>query len=419
MYPNYPNQQQMPYPGQAPQYPPMQNMPGYPPMPDYQNQQQMPGYPMQPQMPGYQMQAPMPGYQMQAPMPGQYGDFQQQQQHIPQQYAPQFSHGAPSMAQPQPRPTVIRSPNFDASNDAAILRKAMKGFGTDEAAIINVLCRRPCDQRMEIVRAYKTAYGKDLIENIKKETSGNFEKLLVALLTPRIQYYCEEIKGAMDGAGTDEDVLIEILCGGLPNREVQAITTEFQRLYGHSLEEALKEETSWSFKRLLVSLSTGNRDESMITNIDSARTDAQSLVHAGVKCFGTDESEFNRILCLRNFAQLRLVADEYQKIRGHSLEDDIKKEFSGDVEQGMVSVLRCAINRSLFFAKCLHKSVAGFGTNDRDLIRLCVTRSDIDMMDIKEEYQRKYNESLRDAIKGDTSGHYKHALYVLIGENKS
>lgn len=40
-------------------------------------------------------------------------------------------------------------------------------------------------------------------------------------------------------------------------------------------------------------------------------------------------------------------------------------------------------------------------------------------MDIKEEYQKKYNESLKDAIKGDTTGHYKHALYVLIGENRS
>jgi hypothetical protein len=38
---------------------------------------------------------------MQAPMPGQYGDFQQQQQYIPQQYAPQFSHGAPSIVQHQ------------------------------------------------------------------------------------------------------------------------------------------------------------------------------------------------------------------------------------------------------------------------------------------------------------------------------
>jgi annexin A7/11 len=36
----------------------------------------------------------------------------------------------------QGRPTVAAMPNFNASNDAATLRKAMKGFGTDEAAII-------------------------------------------------------------------------------------------------------------------------------------------------------------------------------------------------------------------------------------------------------------------------------------------
>lgn len=36
----------------------------------------------------------------------------------------------------QGRPTVTAAPNFDAANDAAVLRKAMKGFGTDENAII-------------------------------------------------------------------------------------------------------------------------------------------------------------------------------------------------------------------------------------------------------------------------------------------
>jgi annexin A7/11 len=54
---------------------------------------------------------------------------------------------------------------------------------------------------MEIVRCYKTAYGKDLISDIKSETSGNFEKLLVALLTPTGELYCNELYEALAGAG--------------------------------------------------------------------------------------------------------------------------------------------------------------------------------------------------------------------------
>jgi annexin A7/11 len=93
----------------------------------------------------------------------------------------------------------VPAPNFDASNDAAILRKAMKGFGTDEDAIINVLCHRTNAQRMEICRAFKTGYGKDLIKDIKSETKNNFEKILVAMLTPLTQFYCEELHEAMAG----------------------------------------------------------------------------------------------------------------------------------------------------------------------------------------------------------------------------
>jgi annexin A7/11 len=123
---------------------------------------------------------------------------------------------------------VLPATPFDASSDANALRKAMKGFGTDEDGLINVICRRTNAQRQEIARNFKTCFGKDLIADVKSETSGNFENLLVALLTPTIQFYAKELYDALSGVGTDEDVLIETLCT-MSNYEISVIKDTYYR----------------------------------------------------------------------------------------------------------------------------------------------------------------------------------------------
>lgn len=47
----------------------------------------------------------------------------------------------------QGNPTVVPAQNFDPVVDANALRKAMKGFGTDEDGLINIICRRSNEQR--------------------------------------------------------------------------------------------------------------------------------------------------------------------------------------------------------------------------------------------------------------------------------
>lgn len=84
---------------------------------------------------------------------------------------------------------------------------------------------------------------------------------------------------------------------------------------------------------------------------------------------------------------------------GHGLDKAIKNEFSGDIMDGLIAILQCTTNKAEFFASRLHKSMAGIGTNDTQLIRLIVTRCEIDLNDIKVAFERLYGKSLRSWIK--------------------
>ncbi|XP_076633481.1 annexin B11 isoform X2 [Colletes latitarsis] len=310
-------------------------------------------------------------------------------------------------------PTVVPYSDFDARADAEALRKAMKGFGTDEKTIINVLANRSNLQRQEIAVQFKTLYGKDLIKDLKSELSGNFEKLILDMMMPLPQYYAKELHDAMSGVGTDECVLIEVLCT-MSNHEIRVIKQAYEAMYGRSLEDDLAGDTSGNFKRLMVSLCCANRDESFDVNPSAAMEDAKELLRAGELRFGTDESVFNAILVQRNVPQLKQIFVEYENITGHDIESAIENEFSGDVKKGLLAIVKCVKNRAGFFAEQLYKSMKGLGTDDNRLIRLIVTRCEVDMGDIKEMFRHQYNESLENFISGDCSGHYKKCLLALI-----
>ena len=333
----------------------------------------------------------------------------------------QSFHGTPSVppkGNPSPAPnqgTVKPYPAFKPQVDAEAIRKAVGGFGTNVKEIISILSTRNNAQRLKIALEYKSQFGRDLNTDLKYALGGSLENLLLAMMQSSSEYDASELRRAMKGLGTDESVLIEILCSRT-NAEINAIKQAYHKIYSRDLEKDVQSETSGHFKKFLTSLLQANRDESTNVDYGKARADADALYKAGEKRWGTDEARFNAIFASRSYAQLRAIFNEYAKISKYDIEKSVEREMSGDLKNAMTTLVQCVRNTPGYFATKLYKSMKGLGTDDATLIRVVVTRCEVDMVVIKQEFQRQYQKTLASFIKGDTSGNYCKTLLGLIGE---
>ncbi|KAJ8933352.1 hypothetical protein NQ314_014067 [Rhamnusium bicolor] len=187
------------------------------------------------------------------------------------------------------------------------------------------------------------------------------------------------LKEAFKGFGSDEDAIIEIITKR-SNDQRRKIGTRFKTMYGKFTKHVVDQEAAFK--------------------------DAQALLQAGELLFaGTDESVFNQVMCQRNLPQLRLVFEEYEKLVGHPIETAIENEFSGTIKDALLQLIECVRDRTAYLATRLHDSMAGIGTDDRTLVRIIVSRSEIDLEDIKVAYEVKM-------IPQETT---KKALLAIVG----
>ena len=300
------------------------------------------------------------------------------------------------------------------SNDVETLRKAMEGFGTDEATLIKVVANRTNRQRQLIKEQYKSTYGRDLVEDLKKECHGKLEDAFVALFTDPIEYDADALRGAMKGIGTTEDTLIEIISSRSP-QHMNAVKACYQKKYSRDLEADVKKETSGTLQKILITLLQGRRSVNTNPNQAQCAQIAKEIFDAGESKMGTDESVFNKYFGTLSPYELACVAQHYHKLTGHTILDAIDKEMHGDSKKAYRTIVYATLSPSEYFATRVNDAIKGFGTKDQLLMRVLITRDEIDMPQIKQYFKQLYGKDMVEAIKNDISGEYQKLMVELCG----
>lgn len=323
--------------------------------------------------------------------------------------------------------------NFNAAWDAVAVHKALK-IG-DKKTITNVLCRRSLDQRLEIASAFKTSFKKNLIDEIKSKISGNVKNVYVLLLMTVPELYCQQLRKTtndgviesfavavlnlstdfFDGETSDDNVLIEIMCT-MTNSEIRKICATYQQMFGKRLEQGIREGKIGNFKKLLSILSGMSRDESMAADLTAAKVDAEVL-HKHFSKLLPSETPVIEMLCARSYSQIKLISDEYRKLAGHSLEKSVKKNSMYNIKDALIAIIRNSNHSSVYYARRINKGIHNYVNDNRSLGRLIIVRSEIDLMDIKQEFSRLFRKNIKSSLKDEISGSYRHALLTLLGEN--
>eukprot|EP01125_Pyxidicula_operculata_P009406 TRINITY_DN30_c0_g1_i3.p1 TRINITY_DN30_c0_g1~~TRINITY_DN30_c0_g1_i3.p1 ORF type:complete len:454 (+),score=134.94 TRINITY_DN30_c0_g1_i3:33-1394(+) len=216
-----------------------------------------------------------------------------------------------------------------------LLRYATKGAGTAERYLIDVLT--PASNG-EISDIYRT--DPKCIDMVLSDVSlGNFAKIIRRLLTasrdenPYIDdnlasNVSEVIYRAGEGRlGTDDSTFVDTFSKYSANFLQRVSQIYVTRHKHHSLEQAIKKETSGSYKSALVAL------------IKPRYLYYADRLHKAMIGLGTDDHALVYIFSLLTKAELRQVATLFQQKRGKTLESMIKGDTSGNYEKLLRALL--------------------------------------------------------------------------------
>ena len=303
---------------------------------------------------------------------------------------------------------------FNPLTDAQMIKQSLskpKNLNT----LIQIVTHRSNEQRQQIMQEYYHQYQINLHEEFLNNLSGNFKETIISLFYTPTDYDCYQIYKAVDGLGTNEETLIEII-SSRTNEELNKIKQRYPQMYQRDLVELIKSETSGHLQKILITLLQADRPCNIIPNEQVCEESAKRLYDSQNGKKDNLYNSFVYVFTQKSREELALICKIYYNIYNRTLLDVVESSFSGNGRRVLKAIIYSLLSPSEYFAYRINKALKGFITNDNTLIRILVSRDEIDSDRIKRYYYQLYGITLYEHVNQKTSGDYKNLLLSLIGE---
>ncbi|KAL3662508.1 hypothetical protein V7S43_012363 [Phytophthora oleae] len=225
--------------------------------------------------------------------------------------------------------------------EAQILRDATKGMGTTESLIVQILSGRTNEEMNILKRTYFDLVGKDLAVTLNSELSGDFRKVVMAVLQSSQVPYNPAIhnaakaeeeaialyKAGQGRLGTNEEIFIGILVKA-PPEFLQMMDAVYVAKYNNNIAKAVDKEFSGDAKKSL---------NYMVRSTLDPYPAIAEVFEKTMKGFGTDETGLSTAL-VRYQSLLPHVKAAYKRLYHEELRDRISGETSGDYKKLLLEV---------------------------------------------------------------------------------
>lgn len=292
----------------------------------------------------------------------------------------------------------------------------MKGFGTDEKALIHVLAQLDPLQMAAVRATYSQHIKRDLYKDVKSECGGYLLDGLLAVIEGPLMHDTVCAREAIEGIGTKEWLLNDVLLGR-SNADLNAIKTAYERTYHRPLTKDVEGDLSFKTASLFASVLRAQRhDESIPPNPHAIENEVRTLHEATSARMVNNVAEVCGIFARSSDNEIRAIDQAFHARYHADLEKHIEKEFAGHMEDALLHMLRTAKDPAMRDAILLEECMAGMGTKDERLVvRVVRVHWDRNHKEqVKRAYRHKFGKDLIERVRGETSGDYQRLMVSLL-----